>query len=85
MEMFDGMHIAEGEDRDKLDMVIAKFEALCIGETDETFERFVFNSRVQKDEVTIEQHATALCTLCQTCNFCSCLQDSLLRDKLLSV
>ena len=40
-------------------------------------------SRVQDGE-TIEQYATALRTLCQTCNFCSFLQDLLLRDRIVT-
>jgi len=82
MEIFDGMHFAEGKDRNKLDMVIAKFEAFCIGETNKTHECFIFNSHDQKDGESIEQYATALCTLCQMYNFCSCLQYSLLRDRI---
>ena len=32
-------------DRKKLDAVITKFEDLCIRETNETYERYIFNSR----------------------------------------
>ena len=62
------MHFAEGEDGDKLDTVIE--------ETNETYERFLISSRDQNDGETIEQYDTALRTLCQTCNFCSALQNA---------
>ena len=52
-----------------------------IGDTNETYERFVFNSRAEKEGETIEQYKTALRTLAQTCNFCTCLHESLLRDR----
>ena len=83
MEIFDFMHFAEGEDRDRLDTVIAKFEELCIGETNETYERFVFSSRVRRTEKR-SSNTPRHYALCQTCNFCSCLQDSLLRDRIVT-
>ena len=65
-----------------LDAVITKFDEFCIGETNETYECFNFNSRQQKEGETVDQYMTALRTLAQTCGFCNCLQDSLLRDRL---
>ena len=69
---------------DKLDTVIAKFEALCVGETNETYKCSVFNSPIRKDGEMIKQYATVLHTLCQTCNFCSCLHYSLLCDRIVT-
>ncbi len=49
--------------------------------TNETYERFLFNSRDQNEGETIEQYITALRTLAQSCNFCTCLEKTLLRDR----
>lgn len=48
LELFDGMNFHPEYDMKKLDAVIAKFEELCIGETNETYERYIFNSRNQE-------------------------------------
>ena len=76
------MDFASEDDRTKLDIVLNKFQELCLGETNETYERFVFNSRQKKENETVDQYVTALRTLAQTCNFCTCLRDSLIHDQL---
>lgn len=81
MEMFEGFSFTSEEDCWKLNTAIKKFEDLCVGETNETYERFVFNRRDQENE-TVDQYVAELRKLARTCNFCSCLQDSLLRDRL---
>ena len=82
LEIFEGMDFASAEDRAKLDIVVNKFQELCLGETNEIYERFIFNSRQKKENETVDQYVTALRTLAQTCNFCACLHDSLIRDRL---
>ena len=54
----------------------------AIGDTNETYERYVFNSRVQKDGESIDKYVAELRTLAQTCNFCHCLHDALIRDRI---
>ena len=82
MEIFEGLDFASEEDRTKFDIVVTKFKELCLGETNETYERFVFNSRQKNENETVDQYVTALRTLAQSCNFCNCLRDSLIRDRL---
>ena len=77
----DALEISE-EHRKKLEVVITKFQDFCLGETNETYVRFVFNSRQKKENETVDQYITALRRLAQTCNFCACLRDSLIRDCL---
>ena len=45
------------------------------------YEQYVFNSRNQKDGETIKEYVTELRTLAQSCNFCTWLQDTLIRDR----
>ena len=54
-EIFDGILFTEGEDRNKLDMIVAKFKAFCIRETNKRRNVFVFNSCDQKDGESIGQ------------------------------
>ena len=82
MEIFDGMDFTPETDRQVLSKVVGKFEEFCIGETNETYERFIFNRRSQEENESIDQYVTVLRKLAQTCNFCSCLHDSLMRDRL---
>ena len=83
LELFEGMNFDPEDDRKKLDAVMTKFEDLFIGETIETYERYIFNSRNQEEGESIDKDVTALRTLAQSCTFCSCLHDSLVRDRLL--
>ena len=42
----------------------------------------MFNRRNQEENESIEQYVTVIRKLAQTCNFCNCLSDSLIRDRL---
>ena len=57
------MHFAVDEDKHKLGKVIEQFEFTFVGKINETYERFVFNSRDQKERESIEQYIIALRTL----------------------
>ena len=81
LEMFEGMDFATETDRQILNKILEKFEEFCIGETNETYERFVFNRRNQEENESVDQYVTVLRKLAQTCNFCNCLNDSLIRDR----
>ena len=48
----------------------------------ETYERYQFNSRRQKDCETIGEYLTVIRSLARTCGLCDCLKDSLIRDRL---
>ena len=82
LEMFEGMDFSSEEDRTKYDVVLQKFGELCLGETNETYERFIFNSRAKSDEESVDQYIKSLKKLAQACNFFACLHDSLIRDRL---
>jgi hypothetical protein len=72
------------EDCTNWEVVMAKLEAHCVGEMNQTYERYQFNSRVQKPNESIEQYIQALKTLAQTCNFCKCMHDDLIADRLVT-
>ena len=42
----------------------------------------MFNRRDQQADKTVEDYIAALRTLSSTCNFCDCLKDTLLRDRI---
>ena len=84
LEIFNAFQYSEGEDPNKVDTIISKFEEYFTGEINETYERFKFNQRNQEDGEAFDAYLTALRNLAETCNFCTCpaMGDSLLRDRI---
>ena len=66
----------------ELGSVVQKLEEYCIGQTNETFERYLFKSRSQKEDKSIDHYVSALRTPAKSCNCSQCLHDSLLRDRI---
>ena len=60
LKIYEGMTFNPPESLKVLDSVVQKFEEFCIGQTNETFERYVFNSRSQKADESIDQYVLAL-------------------------
>ena len=46
-----------------LESVVQKFEEYCIGQTNEIFERYLFNSSLQKEDESIDHYVSVLRTL----------------------
>ncbi|KAK3749295.1 hypothetical protein QZH41_007558 [Actinostola sp. cb2023] len=65
-----------------LSEIMKEFDKYAIGETNETYERYIFNRRDQKEEENIDRYVAELRTLAQSCGFCKCLNDSLIRDRI---
>ena len=82
MKIYNGMSFESPEAKGTLSTIIDKFDQFTIGETNETYERYVFNSRNQNSDESIDAYVTSLRTLAQTCNFCDCMGDSLIRDRI---
>ena len=70
------------DDKHHLDAIIVAFDKYVIGETSETFERYLFNRREQREGESIDPYVVELRILAQSCNFCDCLHDFLIRDKI---
>lgn len=69
------------DQKDKFDVVMAKFEEYCTPRKNETYERYVFRNRVQKESEPIEKYVTDLRLKSQSCNF-GTLCDSMIRDQI---
>ena len=69
------------DDKKDIAKVIEKFEAFCIGKTNETFERYTFNICVQQESETIDAYVSKLRKLAKTCNYGE-LEESLIRDRI---
>ena len=58
------------------------FDRYCIGETNVTYERYVFNQRVQQPGESIDDFVADLRKLANNCQF-EQLEDSLIRDRII--
>ena len=56
--------------------IISKFDSFAVGEENETYERFIFNNRDQKEGETFESFHAAIRSLDKTCI------NSVLRDRI---
>ena len=81
LEVYNTFTWSDDEDKQKIEMILPKFEAYCIPRTNVTWERHLFNTRNQRDDETIDQYATDLKKKAQTCEFQD-LKDSLIRDRI---
>ncbi|XP_072028318.1 uncharacterized protein [Amphiura filiformis] len=61
--------------------ILQHFHAYAIGEVNETYERYIFNQRVQKADENFETYLASLRVLAKTCSF-EPLTDSLIRDRI---
>ena len=68
------------DDARNLEVILQKFNDYAIGELNETYERYKFNKRCQKDGENFETYLASLRTLAKTCSF-EPLTDSLIRDR----
>ena len=83
LKIYNGMGVAAAEAGD-LKAIMKKFDDFSIGELNETYERYVFNNRSQREGESIEAFATSLRNLARTCGFCDCLHDSLIKDRIVT-
>ena len=64
IKTYNSFDISE-ENQQKLPEILKCFKDYAIGETNETYERYIFNSRNQKDGETIDKYVAELRTLTQ--------------------
>ena len=80
LDIYDGLPFTDEAEKTNVDKVIELLEAYFIGETNEIYEAYLFNQRVQEVGESFDSFLTALRTLAKTCNFGS-MQDRMIRDR----
>ena len=80
LEIYDGLPFANTEEKTQIDKVAELLDAYFIGETNEIYEAYLFNQRVQETGESFDSFLTALRSLAKTCNFGS-MQDRMIRDR----
>lgn len=81
IEVYNTFTFTGREDKNKLDVVLKKFDDHCLAKKNETYERYIFRSRMQRDGETFDVFLTDLKLKARTCNF-GALKDSLIRDQI---
>ncbi|KAL9981292.1 hypothetical protein ACROYT_G009976, partial [Oculina patagonica] len=82
LKIYNGFQFENETDKKILNKVLEKFDEFTLGQTNETYERYVFNSRNQEAQESIDAYVTALRNLVKSCNFCECMRDTLIRDRI---
>lgn len=81
IEVYNTFVYDEPGDKDKFDIVMGKFDAHCSPKKNETYERYIFRSRIQQSCESFDSFLTDLKLKAQTCNFAT-LRDSMIRDQI---
>ena len=68
-------------DRKKLDPIIAAFEQFCVGAVNVTYERYVFNRRVQESGERFDVFLGDVRRLARSCDF-TAVEESMIRDRI---
>lgn len=82
LDILEGLPFEEELQRKDPDIILTKLEKYCIGEVNESFERYTFNKRDQESHEQIDAYVSALRVLAKTCNYGQ-LTDSLIRDRII--
>ena len=80
LEIYDGLPFGNEAEKTNVDKVIELLDAYFISETNEIYEAYLFNQRVQEVGESSDAFLTALRSLAKTCNFGSML-DRMIRDR----
>lgn len=82
LEIYEGMTLEPPESSKNAQLCCSEIRRILHRQTNETSERYVFDSRSQKEVKSIDHFVSSLRKVAKSCNFCSGLQDSLLRDRI---
>ena len=67
--IFNGVPSENEEDKSDIDKVLENFQNYCIGETNETHDRHIFNNRVQERDESFDSFVSHLCLLSLSCKY----------------
>ena len=82
LDVLEGLPFEEEIQRKDPEVILETLEKYCIGEVNESFERYTFNKRDQEQHEAIDAYVAALRVLAKTCNYGQ-LTDSLIRDRII--
>lgn len=81
LEIFNTFTFDNDDDKKKLKPIMDKFESYCNPRKNLTYERHIFNTRIQQTGETIDAYVTDLKNKAALCEF-GTLKESLIRDRI---
>ena len=81
-DMYETFQWQNSSDALKIDKVLEKFEERCVSVRNETYERYIFFTRMQLWDESLDSYITASMKLSESCGF-GALRESLIRDRLI--
>ncbi len=82
VKIYSSIKFESEEHKNDVKTILQKFDEKIIGHYNETYERYVFNQRSQTQGESIDEYVCALTTMAKRCSFCDCLEDNLIRDRI---
>ena len=82
LRAYNGLSFDTPDNERTVSEIIENFQNYAIGCVNETYERFRFNQRIQKEDEYFETWLSELRRSLKSCNFCTTCSDSLLRDRI---
>ena len=82
LRVYNGFQFTTPEEDRTIAEITAQFDTFAVGEVNETYERFIFNKRDQKDGESFESFLAAIRNLVRTCNYCDNCVNSIVRDRI---
>ena len=70
------------EESATMETVLNEFEKFVVGESNVTYERFIFNKRAQEEGESFELYYADLQRLIKSCDYCNECQKSILKDRI---
>jgi hypothetical protein len=81
LEVYNSFTWTSDGDKNKYDLVIAKFEDYCTPKKNVVLERFHFNNAIQGEKEEFDKFVTRIKNLATSCEFAA-LKDSMIRDRI---
>lgn len=82
LKIYNGFKFETDENERTVQQIIEKFDSFAVGEVNETYERYVFNKRDQKEDEIFENFLSSIRSVIKTCNYCNECVESILRDRI---
>ena len=82
LKIYNGFTFATTENNRTVNEILTKFDEFAIGQVNETYERYVFQSRKQNEGETFESYLATLRSLIKSCSYCDRCIDFILRDRI---
>ena len=82
LKVYNGFHFGTDENSRTVQEILDKFELFAVGEINETYERFMFNQRVQEEGEMFDKFLSDIRTLVKSCSYCDICLNSMLRDRI---